>query len=145
MAEIHQRKQNKQIETSSMKTSFADVSNTNSLLQAMYASGQILGHDSAVDSVDAHLLERIAETDQVIVAVQLPAMRQTARPREYRRDRIGAGRVALRTGIVTSHWRQCDLAVALCAPAPFRALTVASNPGEGEALAEWRRLNTTGG
>jgi hypothetical protein len=67
--------------------------------------GQVLGHDAlAVDDVDAGLLERLGELDDLGRAVELAALGEAARPGEDGRDRVGRGRVAfLVLAVVARH------------------------------------------
>ena len=61
----------------------------------MNATGEILGHDAVVHGVNANLFQRLAELDQVRVAVQVTAMFETSGPREYAGNWVCAGRVSL--------------------------------------------------
>ena len=63
--------------------------------RAVDADGQVLGHRPGLDRLDHRRLERVAESFQRVVAVELGAVREPARPREDRRHRVGRRRVAL--------------------------------------------------
>src|SRR5690606_8763984 len=56
---------------------------------------QVLGHVAALDGVDDDLLERLGEGDQLLVAVQLAAVLEAARPSVDRGDRVGRGGLPL--------------------------------------------------
>lgn len=47
------------------------------VLGAVDADGEVLGHLAALDSLHAHVLQRLAELGQLGVAVQLGAVGQT--------------------------------------------------------------------
>src|SRR3546814_18029049 len=56
--------------------------------------GEILGHITGLDGLDADLLQRVGELDHLGRAVELAAEVQAAGPGEERGDRNGRGRVA---------------------------------------------------
>src|SRR5437868_2558222 len=55
---------------------------------------QVLGHLAGLDGPHANLFERLRETDQLGVVVQLAAVFETPRPGEDRRDRVRRRRLA---------------------------------------------------
>ena len=65
------------------------------LLNAVDASGQVLGDLARVDRLDARLLQRLRVSDEVFVPVQVTAVLETSRPREDARDGVCARGVAL--------------------------------------------------
>src|SRR5258708_4683371 len=56
---------------------------------------QILGHKALFDGVDTDLLHGRGELGELVIAVQLGAMGEAARPGEDRSNGIGRGRLAL--------------------------------------------------
>ena len=65
------------------------------LLESVYAAREVLGHLSGLDGVHARLLQLQTEVHEVLVAVQLASVLQTARPRVNTRYRVGARGVTL--------------------------------------------------
>ena len=63
--------------------------------RAVHADRQIFSHRPRLDRLDDRGLERVAESLQLAVGVELGPVRQPARPREDRRHRVGRRRVAL--------------------------------------------------
>jgi hypothetical protein len=55
---------------------------------AFDAQGQVLGHDSALDGLDTHVLQTLGEASQLSVVVQLSAVSQASRPRKDRRYKV---------------------------------------------------------
>ena len=62
----------------------------------MNAASQILGHNSVVHSVHAHLFQSLAELDQVWVSVQITTVLETLGPRENAGDWVGTGWISLK-------------------------------------------------
>ena len=62
---------------------------------ALDAEGQVLGHESGLDGLDADVLEGLRELGQVGVAVELGPVGQTAGPGKYGGDGVGASLLAL--------------------------------------------------
>ena len=52
------------------------------LVHALDADGQVLGHDTRLDGLYAHCLQRLSEVGQLCIAVQLGSVGQTPRPCE---------------------------------------------------------------
>ena len=50
------------------------------LVHALDADGQVLGHDTRLDGLYAHCLQRLSEVGQLCIAVQLGSVGQTPRP-----------------------------------------------------------------
>ena len=61
----------------------------------MDAAGQILGHSTRIDRVDARLFQQFGESRQFGIVVQLGSVFQTAGPGEDRCDRVGRRRFTL--------------------------------------------------
>ncbi len=61
---------------------------------AVDTNGQVLGHFTAFNGLHAHLLQRVAEVHQLLVAVQLATELQAARPCEDGGDGVGGSRLA---------------------------------------------------
>ena len=60
-----------------------------------HEQGEVLGHLTVLDGLDADLLERLGEPGHLGGAVELAAVLEPAGPRVDRRDRVGRGRLAL--------------------------------------------------
>ena len=64
-------------------------------LPAVHTDRQVLGHVPRLDGVDDGLLHVFAERAQLLVVVQLGAVREAAGPREDARDGVGGRGLAL--------------------------------------------------
>lgn len=66
------------------------------VVHALDADGEVLGHESGLDRIHAHLLQRLREPGQLGVVVQGGAVQQATRPREDGGDGVRGGLLALR-------------------------------------------------
>ena len=62
---------------------------------ALDAKGEILGHETGLDGLDADFLQLLAKVDQRLVVVQFTSVGQTPGPSEDGGDRVGRGLAAL--------------------------------------------------
>lgn len=65
------------------------------ILHSVNTDGKILGHLARVDGFDAGFLEHLAETLQLLVAVQLGTVVEAAGPREDGSHGVGGGGTTL--------------------------------------------------
>ena len=57
----------------------------------MNSRGQVLGHDSAFNGLDAYLFKGFRKTDEFRGVIEFSAMGQPPGPGEYAGYRVGAG------------------------------------------------------
>ena len=62
---------------------------------SVHADREVLGHAATFDHINAHLLEDIAEANQLGVSVEFSAVRESTRPGKNGRNRVGTRRLAL--------------------------------------------------
>ena len=65
------------------------------LLDAEYATGQVLGHLAAFNGVHTGLLEQVRPLEQLDVVVEFGSVLEAASPGEYGRHRVGRRLLAL--------------------------------------------------